>query len=214
MSVERKVLICPWFGPLPEWMDSYWERADQLGEHGYNFLLDDDEDAFRERVFERLGIEPPPMAGTGLIHDFRPALGFLYEKEIAEYDWWGVTDFDCVYGRVERFYPDSLLKEFDVVTDHWRYLCGPWTLFRNNARTRNLFFQSWRWEKIMESENVWGWFEMEFTEIVNRNLRVDYSINHAWENPEKLRELPGGALFHDVSEVPFFHFRHSKRWPL
>jgi hypothetical protein len=213
-----KVLITPFFGDLPPWMEQYWSNAERLKEQGYNFLLDNDEDAFRDRVRERLGIQCPPMAGTGNVWDFRPALGYLYEKEIRDYHFWGVTDFDCVYGRVEEFYPDSELALGQVFTDHWDYLCGPWTLFRNTPDVNEVFFQSGRWEQSMESSASKGWMEAEFTQIANECLSVRYTINHAWENPEQLRMDEEGRLLHgsvhEAREIPFFHFRRSKIWPL
>ncbi len=209
----RKALICPFFGPQPEWIDQYWQNAERLKDHGYDFLLETDEDAFRDRVRDRLGIVCPSMAGTGAIWEFRPALGFLYQEEIKDFDFWGTTDFDVVFGRIEHFYPDSLLMENDIVTDHWEYLCGPWTLFRNTRRVNELFLQSPNWKTIMENADGQGWMEGEFTEIANGSVGVNYGLHHSWRDPHKLL-MEDGALYHDGSEVSFHHFRHTKEWPL
>lgn len=208
-----KALICPFFGEQPEWMARYWENTERLEDHGYDFLLETDEDAFRDRVRDKLGIECPPMSGTGAIWEFRPALGFLYAEEIKDFDFWGTTDFDMVYGRIEHFYPDSLLQDFDIVTDHWEYLCGPWTLFRNTRRVSELFLQSPNWKTIMENPSGQGWMESEFTEIANRSAAVNYGLHHAWTEPLLLSQR-GEMLMHGPNEISFFHFRHSKVWPL
>jgi len=194
-------------------MDRYWQNSLILKDQGYDFLLDDDEDSFRDRVRERLGIDPPVMTGTGNIWEYRPALGYLYADEIKGFDFWGTTDFDVVYGNVGHFYPDSLLQDFDVVTDHWEYLCGPWTLFRNSDLVNELFFQSPNWETYMGEPSGQGWMESEFTQIADDCLRVNYGLHHAWLDPHKLLQK-NGSLYHDGSEVSFFHFRHTKKWPL
>jgi len=210
----NKVLICPYFGDLPPWMDRYWENAARLQEHGYDFLLETDEDAFRDRVRDLLAIEPPVMAGTGNIWDFRPALGYLYEDEIKDFHYWGHTDFDCVYGRVERFYPDELLGQYDILTDHWDYICGPWTLYRNTLEVRELFIQNPEWVDVMSLDEPQGWPEFGFNQTVKRSgLKTLYACHHEWRKPELLK-MEDGILTHDKQEIPMFHFRHTKRWPL
>lgn len=209
----RKALVCPYFGDLPEWMDRYWENAERLESQGYNFLLDTSESEFRDRVRDRLGIEPPRMYNTGNVWDFRPALGLLYADELKDYDFWGHTDFDCVYGRVEEFYLDTALARYDILSDHWSYVCGPWTLYRNDPVVSEMFRESEGWQEAMESQVPLGWAEQGYSETVKKNLRVRLRLTHAWQQPEKL-SWEDDALIHDGGEVSFFHFRHTKTWPL
>jgi len=215
-----KVLICPYFGNLPPWMDHYWRNAERLREHGYNFLLDYDEQEFRERVREKLGIEPPPMWGTGKIWDFRPALGYLYADEIAGYEWWGHTDFDCVYGRVERWLTDEFLAGLDIFSNHIDYICGPWTLYRNIRVVNELFQEDPYWAQNMRSPTSTGWAETTFSATVDafhrgEAIRRRYELwqTRNWDSFDTVRLEADGRLIEGREEVFMAHFRRTKQYP-
>ena len=217
---STKVLVCPYFGVLPSWMNHYWENAERLQEHGYNFLLDDDEDAFRSRVRELLDIEPPPMYGTGKVWDFRPALGYLYAQELEGFEWWGHTDFDCVYGRVERWLTDEVLADLDIFSNHIDYICGPWTLYRNCKLVNELFLEDPFWAAEMQDPHATGWAERSFTATVDAHhqageLRRRYELwqTRDWDSFDTLRLHPDGRLTEGREEVMMAHFRRTKEYP-
>lgn len=209
-----KVLICPFFGDLPSWYDRWLESSARLEQHGYEFLFDQDEDAFKDRVRERLGIEVPQMWNTGLVWDFRPALGYLYAEEIKDFQWWGHTDFDVVYGRVEQFWPDALLEQYDAVSDHTHYFAGPWSLYRNIAAVSEAFMANDEWSRVMRSSEAMGWSEFGFADTMKASgLRCLFAQHHGFENPGSLR-MEEGRLMDGEREISFHHFRRSKVWPL
>ena len=219
-GVQEKILICPYFGDLPPWMDHYWANAERLKEHGYNFLLEDDEEAFRDRVRDKLGIEPPPMWGTGKIWDFRPALGLLYQEEIHGAEFWGHTDFDCVYGRVEQWGSDEFLSGLDIWSNHIDYLCGPWTMYRNDPYINMLFTEVGKWTQKMESVDPTGWAEREFTCFVDlahseKLIRRRYTMfqTRNLNDFSQLRLDEDGALWEANEEVMMAHFRRTKVYP-
>lgn len=111
-------MICPFFGKMPEWMDKY------EGPKGYEMLIDTDLNKFKQRVGDILHIEYPGVQGSGKVWDYRCALGLLYAEEIAGFDYWGHTDFDCVYGDVEKWVSDKFLLTVDVHSNHHSYVNG------------------------------------------------------------------------------------------
>lgn len=208
----KTLLICPWFGPLPNWMRLYLRSTSSLFDYGFDFLIDTDLDDFKRRVHDRLGVVCPITPGSSKIHDYRAALGELYSEVVSDYDWWGHTDFDCIYGRVERFYNDELLADLDVVTDCNDYICGPWTLYR--PAVSSAFREYDGWEEILEEPQSSGWVEDRFTWLLNRmGLRIQYHQHHAYTEAQFLIR-DERMLMHRGKEIPFFHFRHSKEWPL
>jgi hypothetical protein len=112
--VLRKLMIVQWSGPLPDWTDDWLANTEQIRDAGYgwDFLLDEDIANIRARI-ERLGVKCPPLEGRKLC-DYRPALGELYQAEVAAYDFWGHTDLDCVYGPLWEYVTDDLLDGCDV----------------------------------------------------------------------------------------------------
>jgi hypothetical protein len=217
--VISKCLVCPYFGEYPPWWPHWLSNSEHLRELGYEFLFDTDEDAFRARVRRVLDIECPPMWGTGNVWDFRPALGLLYKEELTGFDFWGHTDFDCVYGRVDQFVTDKFLQEIDMHSNHDTYVCGPWSLYRNTELMRTLFQQEPLWAEIMESPTPSGWAEFSFSEIVAA-MHDEGQLVKAWtkwqtasqDNFDRLH-LDGDRLIDGRDEVMMAHFRRTKVYP-
>lgn len=215
----RKLLICPWFGPLPEWMPLWEANIARLEQFGFDVLRWDDLEAFKERVREILGIECPIVPGEGKIHDYRCAFGLLFPDEIRGYDFWGHTDFDCVYGRVENWVTDEFLSGLDVHSNHSTYICGPWTLYRNRPDINALFQREQAWKAILEEKRASGWVEFEFSRLVDSadvagRLRRTYTY---WQtqNLNSFHSLyfDGDRLLEYNEEIMMAHFRRTKEYP-
>ena len=209
---NRRLMICPWFGPLPPWWGDYVER---IANTGCDFLFDHDLEAFRRRVRDRLGVRCSVVEGGPKIQDYRPALGWLYQDELAGYDWWGHTDFDCVYGRVGEFVTDEILDGCDIQSDCAHdYLAGPWTLYRNRADVCSLFAIDADWRERLEEEITTGWVEQSFTEIAKEQVRTRIDFFHGYLDADALLEDDDRRLLYAGREISFFHFRYTKAWPL
>lgn len=217
----EKVMVCPYFGDYPPWMDHWHHNVVRLTDHGYTFVLDTDEAAFRDRVREILRVDPPPMHGTGRIWNFRPAFGLLYADEIGDADFWGHTDFDCVYGRVERWVTDEFLENLDVHSNHDDYICGPWTLYRNTPNVNRLFKMTGEWrDRMTGADYSHGWAEKGFTAIVDGahdvgQIRRAYTKwqTRSFDDFSRLRLNSSGVLMEGDVEVMMAHFRRTKKYP-
>lgn len=214
MADLKKIMITPYFGELPEWMDRFEPP------NGYDWLLDTDLDKFKDRVKAKLGIEYPGVWGSPKIWDYRCALGLLYEDEIKNFDFWGTMDFDMVFGDVNHFIPDSELARLDIYSGHNEYVCGCFSLYRNSPKVNNLFKQSPIWQDCMDGVAITAWVETAYSRTLEESgLRYAYTFNQGnpWLSRPTLKK-EGLRLFqalpHGWEEVQFFHFRHSKKWPL
>lgn len=215
-----KLMICPWFGPLPEWITSYDSNISRrLRSNDYRFLWWSDLDAFKERVKQTLGIDCPITPGSSKIHDYRAAFGVIFAEELAGYDFWGHTDFDCVYGRVEEFVTDAFLADLDIHSNHHNYVAGPWSLYRNVPLVNTLFIEHSRWREILENPETLGWVETDFTQIVDArheagDLRRAYTM---WQT-RNLDDFTacywdGDRLMESDEERMMLHFRRTKEYP-
>jgi len=192
---------------------------------GYHMIIDTDLADFKLRVKQKLGIDYPGVVGGTKVWDYRCALGLLYKDEIKDYDWWGTCDFDMVFGDVDKFVPDSLLNELDVYSGHNEYVCGCFSLYRNSPEVNNLFKNYPLWEVELRNPESSGWVETQFSRILELSgLRYKYDFQQGmpWTTTPILKK-EGNKLFqkvdfnsidHNWEEICFFHFRHSKQWPL
>jgi hypothetical protein len=130
--------------------------------------------------------------------------------------YFGWCDFDIVWGRIERFYPDELIREYDVVSDcAYDYISGPFTLLRNTKRMREMFMECPEWRAYLESPTTNGWGEHAFTQVVKASgVKMHIANHHAYDSPELLHQDADGTLWHGEREVAYFHFRRTKQWPL
>lgn len=209
-----KVLICPYFGDLPPWWYAYEEQFSLLRTSGYDILLDFDLLFFRERVRTKLGVDCPIEYNSSKIHDYRAVFGVLYEKEIERYAWYGHTDFDCAYGRIEHFVTPATLNRCAVYTDcQYDYLAGPFTIYRNNPEVVRLYERHPEWRQILESPTISAWVEKDFAEIVKDAVPTVIENHHGFDRPELLERHGDGSLWHDEKEISFFHFNRTKEWP-
>lgn len=215
----RKLLITQWFGDLPDWYPLWLANVGSLSRYGYDVLIDTDLEGVRRRVQNLLGVEFPGVEGGTKMHDLRPALGVLYEEEIAGYDFYGHTDLDCVYGRVGEWLPDAVLGELDVHSNHDVYMCGPWSLYRNERDVRELFLDVPDWRDLVADEETSGWVETTYSALVDARhddgeLRRLYSL---WQGNrighyDEMR-WDGERLMDGDTEIFMTHFNRTKTYP-
>lgn len=213
----RKLLICPWFGPLPEWMDLWERNVASLEPMGYDVLRVHDLEWFKRRAWDTLDIASVPIvSGEGKIHDFRCAFGVIFAAELAGYDYWGHTDFDCVYGRVDHFMNDTRLAGLDQWSNHPTYVSGPWSLYRNVPMMNELFMQADDWRGYLTNPETSGWVELGFSGLVK--ARTD--IQHLWTNFQTRNldnfdtvHFDGDRLMEGREEIMVAHWRRTKVYP-
>ena len=188
-------MIVQWSGPLPQWIDQWLANCREIrtAGHGWDFLLDDDEDSIRDRI-SGLGVKPPPLEGRKL-SDYRPALGEMYAPEIEGFDFWGHTDLDCVYGPLWDYVTDELLAETDIFSnDRDPFLCGPFSLWRTETAS-HVFRQAPEWRRVFESPKHFAWDERGIASTLARSgLRMTH---RHWEGE--------GSMY--------VHFTDTKTYP-
>jgi hypothetical protein len=212
-------MIIPWFGPLPEWISKYRENISKLKSIGYSFMVFTDEKEFRALCKSKVGLNLPEtekFSDKRKPVEFRPLSGIIFEDYLGRFDYWGQTDLDCVYGRLDRFVPDSALAEFDIWSNDIDAICGPFTLYRN-CDSVNRSFECGPWKEILESPRLSCFDEKEFSNSVKKS-GVKVSYNHFMgadsRDFKNIEFHDDGGLFQHSKEIMMFHFNNCKRWPV
>jgi hypothetical protein len=82
--MTKKLFLIPWFGPYPEWLDQWVANMEYLRPFGYDYLIFSSLDLFKQRVRDKLKIEPVIYPASGKVWDYRPLFGVLFEEEIID----------------------------------------------------------------------------------------------------------------------------------
>ena len=93
----------------------------------------------------RLGIPFSPVNAYKLC-DIKPALGFIHEERVVDYDFWAFGDIDLVFGQLRDYFDNERLARFDFLSTHERRVSGHLCLVRNTKKMREAFMliKDWR----------------------------------------------------------------------
>lgn len=161
----KKCLIVCWFGPLPDYYE-FWEKSasvnvnydfliftDQIFESKYKNIrfikktLGDMSQLFSEKLKLNINIEKPYK-----FCDFRPAYGVLFKDYLINYDFWGHCDFDQIFGYLDDFITDDILRTYEKINFN-----GHYTLYKNTKFINHLFLKKGSYfshkEVFLSSEN-------------------------------------------------------------
>lgn len=74
--------------------------------------------------------------------DFKPAYGLIFSDYIKNYDFWGQSDIDLIYGDLRLFLTKDLLDKNDYVSIRHDYTTGCFSIHRNSISVNNIFKKS------------------------------------------------------------------------
>lgn len=168
--------------------------------------------------------------------DFKPAYGFLFPEIIKNYDFWGITDIDIVYGSIRNFMTEEILNEYDIISSRHDYITGSFCLFRNNDYVNQLFMKSKHYKMVFSSTVHFCFDECNFlfeelktgVSILEINNPIE-SMTYIVKNEEKesrikaffdfiiVEGLPGNIewnkgrlVYKEMYEVMFYHLIEFK----
>jgi len=165
-DMKKIVIIIEYFGEAwPEWIELFFLSCRK--NPSINWLIHTDcpcdqysypnitfskmtWESYKRHISDRLQITFNPNNNYKLC-DIRPALGFVWEKDIASYDFYGYGDIDLIYGNLRAFLTNSVLQ-YNVISTHEWCFSGHLSLFKNESWIRNSFRDFSNWRQIFESQ--------------------------------------------------------------
>ena len=140
---------------------------------------------FNQLATEKFGFTIEVNKGYKLC-DFRPAFGVLFSEYLKEYDFWGITDIDVIYGRIREFMTDELLEEYDTICVRHAFITACCMLYRNSEYVNNLYTKSKDYKMIFTTPKNYAFDEtnfenshkfLEIHDILKINCEIE-SIQH------------------------------------
>lgn len=147
---------------------------------------------FNDLVEKKTGVRPNlAITEDGIpnlhITDFYVATGKIFEDYLKEFDFWGITNIDVVYGRLDHYLPDSELDHYDVFTDDVDTINGVFCLFRNREDINVLYQEIPHWDGAFaqppcpgctktgtHQHQIAGTDEYGMTEVMKHQKRLRY----------------------------------------
>ena len=81
--------------------------------------------------------------------DFKPAYGEIFQDYIIQYDFWGFTDIDLIYGDFDKFINNEILKSFDKIFVH-----GHLSIIKNKDSFNSIYKKDNYYNQIMIIDGV------------------------------------------------------------
>lgn len=198
-------------------------------------------------VRKHVGVDPKNFINSRgvpnkLTSDHYPAQGLIFQDYLKDTDYWGVTNWDCCYGRLSKFLPDSELEKFEIWSDDPCGFNGIFTLMKNTERVNNLFREVENWQHFFTVHQPCAFDEIRFSEVLRKAAAQGWV---EWGHPEHFplhsydrlvmhrpephfyfeddgaliewyedRVHPPSTKNHYGREVFLAHFSFAKRWPI
>jgi hypothetical protein len=168
--LKKILIIIPYFGKFPEWVDLYFETLRQNSTIDFFFFTDCAIEkyespnikykkiSFQEYVKSvniKKNINFSPN-NAYKICDLRPLFGIVHKEIITGYDFYGWTDMDILFGNIRSFYTDDILEKYFVFSTHEIRISGHFALFRNSRQNIIKFKKIYDWKKHIENPEFVG----------------------------------------------------------
>lgn len=147
---KKAAIIIPYFGKLPRNMVTFLKSCATNPLIKW-FIFTDQEfgmykvpknvkfinttfNEVRGRIKKAVGEQNIVLHKPYKLCDYRPAYGIAFNDYVQNYDYWGYSDIDVVYGNLLKFIHKGMEEEYDKIGD-W----GHFTLFKNTPSVNNRF---------------------------------------------------------------------------
>jgi hypothetical protein len=110
-----------------------------------------------EQVSDALAVRFRPDSPYNLCN-IRPMLAVVQAEAVRNYDLWGWSDLDVIYGDIRRFYDEAALSHA-VISTHKHICSGHFLLVRNEDRLRHAFRHIHGWRERLEDPGAVPWHQ-------------------------------------------------------
>lgn len=238
------VFIIPFFGKWPIWFDAHllsikanptvhWLfYTDCNIPDNYppncsfvNTNLQDMEVLFTTKIGVPVKIDKPYK-----LCDLKPSYGHVFEDAIRDFDFWGFTDVDIVWGDIRKNITHEVLVNFDVISSRKDLISGHFNLFKNKNSINWLYKKNDWYKALFSNRQMKRFCEGTFSEITKeaikegiikvkwdeilcnqekgRDSHQEYYLDKWLWKDGKILELKNGE---PIDEVMYLHFINWKR---
>lgn len=175
-SMKKICFVIPYFGKFNNYFPLFLESCKNNPTIDWLIFTDDEteynypenvnveyttfeaiRDSFRKKLGFKIALNRPYK-----LCDFRPAYGYLFEKDLKKYDFWGYCDTDLIFGDIRKFFTDKILDKYDLIGYY-----GHCTIIRNDNKANRMFECTERYKEVFKNEQNCGFDEGLNDESIN-----------------------------------------------
>ena len=217
-------LIIPYFGKWPAWFNMYLETCRHNPSVDWLFFTDCEipKDAAQNTKFFKMSLDDFSVLASkklGLkiklktayaygrrpkVSEYRPACGVIFEDYLKDYDFWGYSDIDVVYGDIRKFITDDMLETYDIITAKKKYIVGHFVIYKNCDKMNRLYQMARGYKRVFLYTNKWynfGECSKDFSRKRAKRPRGEEILNFIMCRINRVCELLGTKV----------HFRNAER---
>lgn len=235
----KKVFILPQFGPPFAWTAEYLDHIGTLAPYGWHWKILTPHGyasrsanveivpmtfaEFDARVTKATGVITGNFLDAAglpakLVSDYYPAFGEIFADLLTDCDCWSITNWDVLYGRLDHFLSDDLLKQHDIWSDDHRHVNSLFCFYKNVDPINRLYRQVPHWERMFQYEgcSLVGFDELYFDVIVRRLAAAGeikfgyppYFSLHSYDRLVQHQPTPNVAIAPDGALIECFDDPH------
>lgn len=238
------VFILPFFGKWPIWFDGHLLSIKTNPTIHWLFYTDcnipndpppncrfvkstlaDMEVLFSSKIGVPITIDKPYK-----FCDLKPSYGHVFQEDIKDFDFWGFTDVDIIWGPIRKDMTPEILEQFDIVSSRNGLISGHFNLFKNIDPINKLYRKNDWYKKSYTDKKMKRFCEGTFSDITkeainegllkvkwdeilcnqenDRDSHQEYYLDKWLWRDGKVLELKNGK---PINEVMYLHFINWKR---
>lgn len=231
--MNKIVLICLWFGKIPEYFKYHYETCISNKNVDFLFITDQkielDSSNFRvinidlqflkDRIKNTIGINYE-FSNNRNVCQLKCGLGDIFYDEIKDYLYWGFYDIDTLFGDFNKFILPLIADDYDIISfgvkNFHDRISGPLVLIKNIEKNNKLYkIKFSNFVNKLYNYEIDSFDETEFNAIVKEDSSIKVKILYDvcnFFNGNLIYESywSGGKLYINEQEKLIHHFIDKK----
>lgn len=198
--MKKCCFVIPYFGNFPNYFQLFLNSCKKNPNYDWLFFTDNKVDYsypdnvkkiymsfndLRELIQSRFQFKIS-LAKPFKLCDYRPAFGYIFERYLSEYSWWGHCDVDTLMGDLDKFISNKMLNDYDKLFD-----LGHFIMYKNTFENNRLF---------MSEINGTYWYKEVFT--IDKSMIFD-EVYGGKKNINTIFKISGKRIFENDLSLNF-----------
>lgn len=184
----KTVLIIPYFGEFPSYFQLFLYSCKYNQNFTWYIYSDNDKqyeypdnvkiihttfEELKNHIYAKFDFDFEIKTPHKLC-DLKPAYGYIFEEDIKAFDYWGFCDMDVIWGDLNQFLTEDILRSYDKI-----YNIGHLTVFKNTEENNRRFMLPLNgkvvYKEAFKKSREWI-FDEGYKESIN-NIFIDYKFS-------------------------------------